>query len=113
MTGPSHEHLLRRLAIGDEELLEALLGTGLSTTSVPDLDGRSCALVRLAGLVAVGAPPASYQWCVAAALAAGASDEAVTGVLAALVPIVGAVRVVSAAPEVALALGREAPDAGA
>jgi alkylhydroperoxidase/carboxymuconolactone decarboxylase family protein YurZ len=42
---------------------------------------------------------------VAAALAAGATDEEIVGVLAALVPIAGTVRVGSAAPEVALAMG--------
>lgn len=110
MTPQPHEHLLRRLAIGDEELLEALLGAGPPAAGVAGLDSRSCALVRLAALVALGAPSASYQWCVATALAAGASDEAVAAVLVALVPVVGSVRVGAAAPEVALALGCEPPD---
>ena len=102
-----HEELLRRLAIGDAAALESMLGCELSPDGVPDLDGRTCALVRLAGLVALGASPASYQWCVADALAAGATDPAVVGVLRALVPVAGTVRVGAAAADVALALGWE------
>lgn len=109
MTEGEHE-LLRRLAIGDERVLESLLGIGLSPVGVPGLDGRTCALVRLAALVALGAAPASYEWCVAQALAAGASDDSVIGVLAALAPVAGLVRVGEAAPEVSLALGRALDD---
>jgi hypothetical protein len=47
----------------------------------------------------------SYQWSVTWALAAGASDAEVVAVLVALAPIVGRVRVMAAAPEVALAIG--------
>lgn len=100
-----HEDLLRRLALNDERVLESVLGTALPDHEPSGLDAKTLALVRLAGLVAVDSAPASYQWIVAAALAAGATDGEVVGVLMALVPIVGAVRVNAAAPEVALAIG--------
>jgi 4-carboxymuconolactone decarboxylase len=100
-----HEDLLRRLTVNDEGVLEGLLGTELIDGEPAGLDAKTAALVRLAGLVAVESAPASYQWAVASALAAGASDAEVVAVLAALAPIVGSVRVNSAAAEVGLAIG--------
>ena len=74
------EALLRRLAVLDEHTVKVVL-------AVPDgdmsgIDERTTALVRLAGLVALQSSPQTYEWCVAAALAAGASEEEVVGVLA-------------------------------
>ena len=102
-----HEDLLRKLALNDEGVLAPLVGGGVADAEPGGLDAKTAALVRLAGLVAIGSAPASYQWAVTRALAAGASDAEVTGVLVALAPIVGSVRVGSAAPEVALAIGSE------
>jgi 4-carboxymuconolactone decarboxylase len=99
------EDLLRRLALHDEAMLESLFGPDVAEVERSDLDAKTLALVRLAGLVAVESAPASYQWIVATALAAGASEAEIVGVVAALVPIVGAVRTSSAAPEIALAVG--------
>jgi 4-carboxymuconolactone decarboxylase len=100
-----HEDLLRRLALNDEGVLASLLGTGFADAEPAGLDAKTTALVRLAGLIALESAPATYQWSVTRALAAGASDAEVVGVLVALAPIVGNVRVSSAAPEVALAIG--------
>ncbi|HEY2998117.1 MAG TPA: carboxymuconolactone decarboxylase family protein [Acidimicrobiales bacterium] len=102
-----HEELLRRLALNDEAALEDVLGVPLGGDGVPGLDPRTRALVRLAALVALDADPASYQWAVADALAAGAGDEEVLGVLVALAPVAGLVRVGAAAPQVALAIGHD------
>lgn len=102
---PEHEDLLRRLALNDEGVLESLFGVGFADAQRSELDAKAVALVRLAGLVALDSAPATYQWTVATALAAGATDAEIVAVLAALVPIAGAVRVGSAAPEVALAMG--------
>ena len=103
-----HEDLLRRLTVGDEAVLAALFGAGPAGPGDPGrfpLDPKATALVRLAGLVAVEAAAASYQWAAAGALAAGATEDEIVGVLEALVPIVGAVRVSAAAPRLALAIG--------
>ncbi len=100
-----HEDLLRRLALNDEGVLASMLGTGFAYGEPAGLDAKTAALVRLAGLIALESAPATYQWGVTNALAAGASDGEVVAVLEALAPIVGAVRVSSAAPEVALAIG--------
>jgi 4-carboxymuconolactone decarboxylase len=99
------EDLLRRLALNDEGVLEALLGPAFADAEPEGLDAKAQALVRLAGLVALESAAASYQWGVTAALAAGATDGEIVGVLAALAPIVGTARVTSAAPEVAVAIG--------
>jgi 4-carboxymuconolactone decarboxylase len=105
------EDLLRRLALHDEAMLGSLFGPDAAEIEQFELDAKTLALVRLAGLVAVEASPASYQWIVATALAAGASEAEIVGVLAALAPIVGAVRTSSAAPEIALAVGCDLEDA--
>jgi 4-carboxymuconolactone decarboxylase len=99
------EDLLRRLALHDEGMLESRFGPDVAEVEGSGLDAKTLALVRLAGLVAVEAAPASYQWIVASALAAGASEAEIVEVVAALVPIVGTVRTSSAAPEVGLAIG--------
>ena len=54
---------------------------------------------------AVDAAPISYQSSVELALAAGATVDEIVGCLIAVAPIIGLARVVSAAPELALALG--------
>jgi 4-carboxymuconolactone decarboxylase len=100
-----HEDLLRKLALNEEGVLASLLGVDLVVAEPPGLDVKTAALVRLAGVIALDSAPATYQWSVTSALAAGASDGEVVAVLEALAPIVGSARVSSAAPEVALAIG--------
>ena len=53
----------------------------------------------------LGAAPASYRLTVEHAYAAGATDEEIIGVLAAVAPAVGFARLVAAAPDLALAIG--------
>jgi alkylhydroperoxidase/carboxymuconolactone decarboxylase family protein YurZ len=59
----------------------------------------------LGALVALDAGCVSYQWGVQWALAAGATADEIVGTLMAVAPITGVTRVVTAAPEFALALG--------
>jgi hypothetical protein len=61
-------------------------------------------IVRIAGLVAVDAPPASYLLNVGTAGEAGVEAEEVEGLLIALAPIVGTPRIASAAIKLASAL---------
>ena len=61
-------------------------------------------LVRLAALVAVDAPPSSYLLNLEAAGKVGLDAESVRGVLAAVAPIVGTARVVSATGKIVEAL---------
>lgn len=98
-----HEDLLRRLALSDDGAVAATLARG--PADVTGLDPKTQALVRLAGLIAVPSAPASFQWSVAAAIAAGADDDEVIAVLVSMAPIVGAARLVAAAPDLARSLG--------
>jgi len=100
----THEEGLRRLVLHDEGCIQSMLGIHLSD-NVPGLDPRTQALVRLGGLVAMGAAPLSYHWAAAAALDAGATAEDVVGALIAVAPISGLARVISATSEVAMAIG--------
>ena len=102
----AREELLRRLAINDEIAVEAAVQAPLGDDA-SSLDPKTDALVRLAGVIALASSPASYQWGVARALAAGASEDEIVGVLASLAPVVGVVSVNRAAPELSVALGVE------
>ena len=62
-------------------------------------------LVRIAALVAVDAPPASYLLNLGAASEIGVGLEDVQGVLMAIAPIVGTARVASASGNIVRALG--------
>ena len=78
---------------------------GSRPVEVSGLDQRTHALVRLGAALAVDAAPSSYQSTIDMAFAAGASIDEIVGTLIAVAPTVGLARVVSAAPELALALG--------
>jgi alkylhydroperoxidase/carboxymuconolactone decarboxylase family protein YurZ len=69
------------------------------------LDDQTLMMVRIAALVAVDAAPASYMMNVAVADSAGVSTEQVQGVMAAVAPIVGTARIVSATGNIVKALG--------
>jgi alkylhydroperoxidase/carboxymuconolactone decarboxylase family protein YurZ len=99
--------LLRRLAVNDETALQAVLCMPVADDGSTGLDARTHALVRLAGLVALHSAPQCYEWAVTAALTAGATEEEVVGVVAALAPVVGVARLDRAAVEVATALGQD------
>ena len=100
-----YKETLRRLALNDESFVESVLGMGRDTVEVSRLDPKTHALVRLGASLAIDAAPSSYQSNVEVALAAGASIDEIVGTLIAVAPTVGLTRVVSAAPELALALG--------
>ena len=95
---------LRRLAVHDEALLEAIATEG-SSFATAVIDERTAALVRVAATIAVDAAPSSFQHAVALALAAGATSDEIVASLEAVTPVTGAARVVQCAPKVALALG--------
>ena len=96
---------LAGLTVGDLEFLEELLELREAEQQRTGLDARTFALVKVAALVALDAPPASYLWQVANALDAGATPADLLGVLRAVAPQVGGPRVVAAAPEIMVALG--------
>jgi 4-carboxymuconolactone decarboxylase len=97
--------VLGALAQGNPDLLAEGLEMRAEWRGKSGLDGRSYALVKLAALIALDAPPASYVWQVANALAEGATPEDLVGVLIAIAPQVGGPKLVAAAPELMVALG--------
>jgi alkylhydroperoxidase/carboxymuconolactone decarboxylase family protein YurZ len=102
--------VLGALALGDPDLLAEGLEARANWKGKSGLDGRSYALVKLAALIALDAPPASYLWQVSNALAEGATPEDLVGVLIAIAPQVGGPKLVAAAPELMVALGLSLPD---
>jgi 4-carboxymuconolactone decarboxylase len=104
------QDMLSGLSQGDVSFLEQAVGLRETELASTGLDARTFALVKIAALIALDAPPASYAWQVANALEDGATPEDILGVLRAVVPQVGGPKVVAAAPEIMLALGLSLPD---
>ena len=100
---------LHGLALGDLEVLGDALELREAAREDSGLDPRSFALVKIAALVALDSPPASYMWQVSNALDAGASPRDILGVLRAVAPQVGGPKAISAAPEIMVALGLALP----
>jgi alkylhydroperoxidase/carboxymuconolactone decarboxylase family protein YurZ len=101
---------LAELALGDPELLGEGLEMRAEMQRKSGLDPRSFALVKIAALIALDAPPASYLWQVGNALDEGATPEDLIGVLLAIAPQVGGPKTVAAAPELMVALGLSLPE---
>ena len=101
------QEILRKLAIIDEGFAEDQAGLGLGLPVSPLLDPKTAALVRVAALVAIGSPPVCLEWSTTRALAQGATDDEITGVLLAIAPVAGLGRVTGAVPGVAAALGSD------
>src|SRR4029077_21219206 len=89
----------------DTPVLDLLGSMTADSIEASGLDARSVMMVRLAALVAADAPPASYLMNLAAATEVGLDEQAVRDVLAAVAPIVGTVRVMSALGNIMRALG--------
>jgi alkylhydroperoxidase/carboxymuconolactone decarboxylase family protein YurZ len=100
---------LQALAVNDNSVRD-LLNVQESNIDESGLDPRTWCLVKLAALVAIDAPPASYVWHLTTAEQAGVTPADVLSVLVALAPTVGVARIVAAAPEIALGLGLDADD---
>jgi len=83
-------------------MLAAMTAESLSRSTL-DLD--ELMLVRVAALVAMDAPPASYLLNVDPAREGGIDAEKLQAILIAVAPIVGTARIGSAASKMARALG--------
>ncbi len=77
-------------------VLDLLKSMNMEAIEASSLDPETLALVRIAALVAVDAPPVSYALNLALAGELEVEPEQIQGVLAAVAPIVGTARVVSA-----------------
>jgi 4-carboxymuconolactone decarboxylase len=99
------QEILRRLAMIDEGFVEDEAGLGLDPAGKLTLDPKTAALLRVGVSAAIGPQAVCLEWSTGRALAAGASEDEIAGVLLAIAPVAGLGRVVAAAPEVATALG--------
>jgi len=110
VVGADTHATLSGVATGDMTMLEEAIGLREAQLDATGLDSRTFALVKIAALIALDAPPASYAWQVANALSDGATPDDILAVLRAIAPQVGGPRVVAAAPEIMVALGLALPD---
>jgi 4-carboxymuconolactone decarboxylase len=101
--------MLASLAVGQTDVLEQAADLRGLLREGSGLSPRSFAMVKIAALVAVDAPPASYMWQVREALTAGVTPRDIIGILAAVAPQVGIPRVLAAAPEIMVALDLDLP----
>ena len=91
--------------VSETPVLDLLGGMTADSIEASNLDPETLMLVRIAALIAVDAPPASYLMNLGAASELGIGEEQVRGVLAAVAPIVGTPRVVAASGNIVQALG--------
>jgi alkylhydroperoxidase/carboxymuconolactone decarboxylase family protein YurZ len=86
------------------DVLAEMTAASLERTT---LDPQTLMLVRLAALVALDAPPMSYDLNLRAAGQLGVSPEQLEGVLVAIAPVVGGPRIVAAGGNILRAVGIE------
>ena len=89
----------------DTPVLDSLAALNAVSLAEGTLEPREHMLARIAALVAVGAPDASYLLNAGAAADVGVTLEDVQGVLIAVAPIVGTPRVLAGAAGITRALG--------
>jgi 4-carboxymuconolactone decarboxylase len=99
------QEIFRRLAMIDEGFVEDDAGLAFSQAAKSALDPKTVALLRIGASVAIGSSDICLEWSAGRALAAGASEDEIADVLMAVIPVIGLGRVVSAAPDLATALG--------
>jgi alkylhydroperoxidase/carboxymuconolactone decarboxylase family protein YurZ len=91
----------------DTPVLDLLAEMTAASLAASSLDPATLALVRVAALVALDAPPVSYILNLEAAVDLGVDGEQVRGVLAAIAPIVGTARIAAATGKIVQALAIE------
>lgn len=91
----------------DAPVLELLAQMTADSVEASSLDSQTLVLVRIAALVAVGAPPVSYALNLEAGGEVGLDAESIRGVLTAVAPIVGTARVAAATGNIVKALAAE------
>ena len=89
----------------DTPILDLLATMTTASIEATELDVRTLMMVRLAALVGVDAPPASYLLNLAAGRDLGLDEKTVRDVLVAVAPIVGTPHIVSALGNIGRAFG--------
>lgn len=86
-------------------VLDTLTDINMASIDHSRLMPRELMLARLAALVAVDAPPASYLANAGAAAESGITEQDVQDIMIAIAPVVGTAKVVSAGGNLMRALG--------
>ncbi len=86
-------------------VLDTLADINLASIEHTRLQPRELMLARIAALVAVDAPPASYLANAGSARDSGITEQDVQDVLIAIAPVVGTAKVVASAGNIMKALG--------
>ena len=89
----------------DTPVLDTIVDITTVSIEHNSVSPRDFMLARLAALIAVDAPPASYLANAPAAEQAGLTAEDIEGIMIAIAPVVGTPRVMSAAGHILRALG--------
>lgn len=89
----------------DTAVLDTLVDLTAASVDHSSLPPRDFMLLRLAALIAVDAPPASYLANADASEKSGITADDIQQVMIAIAPVVGTARVVSAAGKILRALG--------
>jgi 4-carboxymuconolactone decarboxylase len=105
IVGADTHQTLSGISAGKPDVLESAIGLRELSHDASGLDGRTFALVQIASLIALDAPPASYAFQIASALEDGVTPEDIVAVLRAVALQVGGPKVVAAAREIMVALG--------
>ena len=92
-------------ASSETPVLDTLVAMTAESVARCRLDANSLLVARIAALVAVDAPAASYLMHVGGAMDAGVTVEQLQDILVAVAPIVGTPRTASAALKITEALG--------
>ena len=103
--GANPEEALKGMALGGGAVFQEILKMQVDNLTESGLDKKSYSLARIAALIALGAEEASYVANIEVAMEWGVTADEIIGVLIALAPQVGTVRIIAAAPKVATALG--------
>jgi len=91
--------------VSETPVLDTLTGMIGASVDNNTLSPREFMLARLAALIAVEAPPASYLFNAEPATELGVTSDDIQGVMIAVAPVVGAPRVVAAGGNIMRALG--------
>lgn len=91
----------------DAPVLDLLARMTADSLDASTLDPDTVMLVRLAALVAVGAPPVSYALNIDVGAELGLDADDIRGVLTAIAPIVGTARIAAATGNIVRALAAE------
>ena len=91
----------------DTPVLDLLASMTADSIEASTLDAGTLLLVRVAALVAVGAPPVSYALNLGVGANVGLDADDIRGVLTAIAPIVGTARIAAATGNIVRALAAE------